>query len=71
MILFGCCGKLSAVFVSLPPPVVGGLFCVMFALIAAAGLAALQDVDLNSSRNMFVLGFPIFMGLAIPKVGSE
>jgi len=67
MILFGCFGKLSAVFVSIPEPVVGGMFCIMFAMITAVGLSALQSVDLNSSRNMFVLGFPIFMGLAIPK----
>lgn len=38
----------------------------MFAIITAVGLSPLQFVDLNSPRNIFVLGFSVFMGLAIP-----
>ena len=68
MIFVGMLGKFAALFVSIPEPVVGGIFCVMFAMITAVGLSALQNVDLNSSRNLFVLGFPIFFGLALPKV---
>lgn len=67
MIVFGVLGKFAAVFVTIPEPVVGGIFCVMFAMITAVGLSSLQHVDLNSSRNLFVLGFPIFFGLALPK----
>uniref|UniRef100_A0A2P2I708 Solute carrier family 23 member 1-like n=2 Tax=Hirondellea gigas TaxID=1518452 RepID=A0A2P2I708_9CRUS len=67
MIICGVMGKFAAVFVSIPEPVVGGIFCVMFAMITAVGLSSLQNVDLNSSRNLFVLGFPIFFGLALPK----
>jgi len=67
MLLCGVLGKFSAVFVSIPEPVVGGVFCVMFAMITAVGLSALQSVDLSSSRNLFVLGFPLFLGLALPK----
>lgn len=35
-------------------------------MITAVGLSNLQFVDLNSSRNLFVLGFPIFFGLTLP-----
>ncbi|XP_077119151.1 solute carrier family 23 member 2 [Ranitomeya variabilis] len=66
MLLLGMIGKFSALFASLPDPVLGALFCTLFGMITAVGLSNLQFVDLNSSRNMFVLGFSIFFGLMLP-----
>ncbi|XP_076060495.1 solute carrier family 23 member 1-like isoform X2 [Oratosquilla oratoria] len=66
MILFGIIGKVGAFFITIPEPIVGGIFCIVFAMIAAVGLSSLQFVELNSSRNLFVLGFSMFFGLAIP-----
>lgn len=68
MIAFGMLGKIGAIFASIPEPVVGGVFCIIFGMVAAVGLSSLQFVDLNSSRNLFVLGVSIFIGLALPKV---
>ncbi|KAK4305485.1 hypothetical protein Pmani_022615 [Petrolisthes manimaculis] len=67
MLAFGMLGKVGTIFVTIPEPVMGGVFCVMFGMVAAVGLSTLQYVDLNSSRNLLVLGFSIFMGLAIPE----
>ena len=36
-------------------------------MIAAVGLSNLQFVDLNSSRNLFIIGFSFFFGLTLPK----
>ncbi|XP_078285304.1 solute carrier family 23 member 2 [Rhinoraja longicauda] len=66
MILLGTIGKFSALFASLPDPVLGALFCTLFGMITAVGLSNLQFVDLNSSRNLFILGFSIFFGLMLP-----
>ncbi|XP_072289835.1 solute carrier family 23 member 2 [Eucyclogobius newberryi] len=66
MVLLGLVGKFSALFASLPDPVLGALFCTLFGMITAVGLSNLQFVDLNSSRNLFVLGFSIFFGLMLP-----
>uniref|UniRef100_A0AAX7V680 Solute carrier family 23 member 2 n=1 Tax=Astatotilapia calliptera TaxID=8154 RepID=A0AAX7V680_ASTCA len=66
MLLLGLVGKFSALFASLPDPVLGALFCTLFGMITAVGLSNLQFVDLNSSRNLFVLGFSIFFGLMLP-----
>lgn len=38
----------------------------MFALIAGVGLAQMQYTDQNSSRNIFILGFGLYMGLSVP-----
>ncbi|XP_063534342.1 solute carrier family 23 member 2 [Cydia strobilella] len=67
MVLQGVVGKLGAVFIIIPQPVVGGLFCVMFGMISAFGLSALQYVDLNSSRNLYIIGFSLFFPLVLTR----
>uniref|UniRef100_A0A3P9MAR1 Solute carrier family 23 member 1 n=2 Tax=Oryzias latipes TaxID=8090 RepID=A0A3P9MAR1_ORYLA len=66
MLLLGSVGKFTALFASLPDPILGGMFCTLFGMITAVGLSNLQLVDLNSSRNLFVLGFSMFFGLTLP-----
>ena len=63
MVVFGLFSKLGAFFVTMPEPIIGGLFCIMFGMITAVGLSNAQFANLNSSRNLFVLGFSLFMGL--------
>lgn len=65
MILQGVIGKFGAVFIMVPDPVVGGLFCVMFGMITAFGLSALQYVDLRSSRNLYIIGISLFFPLVL------
>ena len=36
-------------------------------MVAAVGISNLQFVDLNSSRNLFIFGFSILFGLALPR----
>jgi len=67
MIIFGIFSKFGSLFLTIPNPIVGGIFCVMFGMIAAVGLSNLQFVDLNSTRNLFVLGFSIFFSLVLPQ----
>eukprot|EP00093_Oithona_nana_P004998 04998.XXX_115818_113896_1 [CDS] Oithona nana genome sequencing. len=67
MIFFGLISKFGAVFVLIPEPIVGGIFCIMFGMIAAVGLSNLQFVNLNSTRNLFVLGFSVFFALVVSK----
>ncbi|XP_004430889.1 PREDICTED: solute carrier family 23 member 1-like [Ceratotherium simum simum] len=66
LLLMGVFGKIGAAFATIPTPVIGGMFLVMFGVVTAVGISKLQYVDLNSSRNIFVFGFSIFCGLAIP-----
>ena len=66
MMVVGVLGKIGALFVSIPDPIVGGVFMVMFGMIAAVGISNLQFADMNSSRNLFIVGFSIVFGLALP-----
>ncbi|XP_034945467.1 solute carrier family 23 member 2 isoform X4 [Chelonus insularis] len=67
MILQGLICKFGAVFIIIPEPIVGGIFCIMFGMIAAFGFSALQYIDLNSARNLYILGFSIFFPLVLSK----
>lgn len=42
MIFMGVLGKISAVLTTIPEPVVGGMFMVMFGVITATGISNLQ-----------------------------
>uniref|UniRef100_A0A670XPI0 Solute carrier family 23 member 1 n=1 Tax=Pseudonaja textilis TaxID=8673 RepID=A0A670XPI0_PSETE len=66
LLLTGMFGKIGAVFASIPTPIIGGMFLVMFSIITAVGVSNLQYTDMNSSRNIFIFGFSIFAGLTIP-----
>ncbi|GFO34288.1 solute carrier family 23 member 1 [Plakobranchus ocellatus] len=66
LIVMGCVGKVGALFVTIPDPVVGGMFIAMFGMITAVGLSNLQFVNLRSSRNLFVIAFSLFFGISFP-----
>ena len=67
MILFGLFSKFGALFVTIPEPIIGGIFCIMFGMVSSVGLSNLQFISLNSTRNLFILGFSIFFGLSLSK----
>lgn len=58
-------GKLSAVLMSIPNAVLGGLSLVLFAMIASVGLRTLVQgqVDFTNSRNIFVAGLMLIICL--------
>ena len=66
LITLGLVSKVGAAIATIPRPIVGGLYCTLFGLIAAIGLAFAARADLNSQRNQMILGFSLFMGLSVP-----
>uniref|UniRef100_A0A7S0S0M7 Uncharacterized protein n=1 Tax=Chlamydomonas leiostraca TaxID=1034604 RepID=A0A7S0S0M7_9CHLO len=67
MLVLAVLGKFGALFASIPGPILSGLFCCMFGLIVAVGISNLQFTDQNSPRNLFIVGFSIYMGLSVPQ----
>lgn len=66
MLVLGCFGKFAALFTLIPTPVIGGMFMITFGMVTAVGLSNLQYIDLNSSRNLYILGISMFFGLSLP-----
>lgn len=71
MIVFGLVSKVGALFISIPDPILGGLFCYTFPLVVAVAFGTLSEVCLESSRNVFIVAFAIFGGLVNPQNNSE
>ena len=67
MIIVGFVGYFGTLVATIPDPIVGGLYIAMFGQIVAVGLSNLKYVDLDSSRNLFIVGIAIFAGMAIPE----
>jgi uracil-xanthine permease len=66
LLLLGVVAKFGAAVATIPSPVVGGLYCTLFGLISAVGLSIVSRADLNSQRNLLIIGFTLFMGLSVP-----
>lgn len=67
MIFFSMLGKFGALFASIPFTIFAAVYCVLFGLVAAVGLSFLQFTNMNSMRNLFIVGVSIFLGLSIPQ----
>ncbi|KAL5005693.1 hypothetical protein ScPMuIL_016851 [Solemya velum] len=63
---FGIIGKFSAVFITIPYPVLGGALLTMIGMFTGVALSNLQMVSLSSTRNIAVIGMSIFVGIMIP-----
>jgi len=66
MLVIPIIGKFGAILATLPQPVVGAMFVGLFGMIASVGLSNLQIVNLNNSRNLFIIGISFFAGLSVP-----
>jgi solute carrier family 23 (nucleobase transporter), member 1 len=66
LVVLGLVSKVGAVIATIPVPIVGGVYLGLFGLIAAVGLSNLQRADMNSQRNLMIVGFVLFMGLVVP-----
>jgi len=71
MIVAGFFGPVGGFVTTIPDPIVGGLFLIMFAQIIGVGLSQLQYVDLNKNRNVFIIGVALLAGLSIPSLVSN
>ena len=67
MLVVGFFGPFGALVATIPDPVVGGLYVAMFGQIVGVGVSNLKHVDLDSQRNLFVIGVASFTGLAVPE----
>ncbi|MCO5550931.1 hypothetical protein L7F22_004425 [Adiantum nelumboides] len=67
LIVLSLIGKyVGAFFASIPQVIVGGLLCVMWAMLAALGLSNLRYSETGSSRNVVIVGLALFLSLSIP-----
>ncbi|KAM7255026.1 hypothetical protein ACFE04_020267 [Oxalis oulophora] len=71
MIFFSMLGKFGALFASIPFTIFAAVYCVLFGLVASVGLSFMQFTNMNSMRNLFIIGVAMFLGLSIPEYFQE
>ncbi|WP_125981562.1 solute carrier family 23 protein [Loigolactobacillus iwatensis] len=64
-IIFGFIGKISALIMSIPSPVIGGISFLLFGVIAANGLRILIDnrVNFDEKRNLMIASTVLVIGI--------
>jgi len=70
MIVVSILAKVGALLASMPTGIVGGIYATVFGLIIAVGLSNLQYINLNSDRNLFIVGFALYNCLSIAGPGG-
>ncbi|XP_029656248.1 solute carrier family 23 member 1-like [Octopus sinensis] len=70
-IFFGIMGKVGALFITIPYPVLGGVQLLSFGIFIGVVLANLQYIDLNSTRNLAIIGMGLLLGLMVPYYGEK
>ena len=60
------CGKLAALIIAIPKPVMGGISLLLFGIIAVSGLRILVEskVDYNRSQNLILTGVVLAIGVS-------
>ncbi len=66
LVVLGLAAKVGAVIATIPVPIVGGVYLAVFGLIAAVGLSNLRRADMDSQRNLMIVGFVLFAGFVVP-----
>ncbi|XP_004638299.1 solute carrier family 23 member 3 isoform X1 [Octodon degus] len=59
--------RLVQLFTTIPPSVLGGVLGVTQAVVLSAGFSSFHLTDIDSGRNVFIMGFSIFMALLLPR----
>lgn len=64
-ILFGFCGKISALLSTIPTPVMGGVSILLFGIIASSGLRMLveNNIDFKIKRNLIISSVILIIGI--------
>ncbi|KAL8183044.1 UNVERIFIED_CONTAM: hypothetical protein K2H54_013450, partial [Gekko kuhli] len=65
--LLGLSPRLTGLLATIPLAVHGGMLCVTYSVAVGTGISYFQYTNIDSGRNIFIVGFTMFMGLLVPK----
>nr|XP_033803245.1 solute carrier family 23 member 3 [Geotrypetes seraphini]XP_033803246.1 solute carrier family 23 member 3 [Geotrypetes seraphini] len=66
-VLLGMSPRLTELLTTIPLAVHGGVLSVSHAVTVGAGISYFQYTDIDSGRNIFIVGFTVFMALLVPR----
>ncbi|XP_036714567.1 solute carrier family 23 member 3 isoform X3 [Balaenoptera musculus] len=66
-VALGLSPRLVQLLTTIPLPVLGGVLGVTQAVVLSTGFSSFHLADIDSGRNVFIVGFSIFMALLLPR----
>ncbi|XP_061465307.1 solute carrier family 23 member 3 isoform X2 [Rhineura floridana] len=66
-VLLGLSPRLMGILTTIPLGIHGGVLCVTYSVAVGTGVSYFQYTNIDSGRNIFIVGFTMFMGLLVPK----
>ncbi|NXF11615.1 S23A3 protein, partial [Smithornis capensis] len=66
-VVLGMSPRLAGLLTHIPLAVHGGVLCVTYTVAVGTGISYFQYADIDSGRNIFIVGFAMFMALLVPR----
>ncbi|XP_052647646.1 solute carrier family 23 member 3 isoform X1 [Harpia harpyja] len=66
-VVLGMSPRLAGFLTRIPLAVHGGVLCVTYAVAVGTGISYFQYADIDSGRNIFIVGFTMFVALLVPR----
>ncbi|XP_051478739.1 LOW QUALITY PROTEIN: solute carrier family 23 member 3 [Apus apus] len=66
-VVLGMSPRLAGLLTCIPLVVHGGVLCITYAVAVGTGISYFQYADIDSGRNIFIVGFTMFMALLVPR----
>nr|XP_047935580.1 solute carrier family 23 member 3 isoform X7 [Anser cygnoides] len=66
-VALGMSPRLAGLLTRIPLAVHGGVLCITYAVAVGTGISYFQHADIDSGRNVFIVGFTMFMALLVPR----
>ncbi|KAJ7345977.1 hypothetical protein JRQ81_001927 [Phrynocephalus forsythii] len=66
-VLFSLSPRLMGLLTTIPLGIHGGMLCLTYSVAVGTGVSFFQYTDIDSGRNIFIVGFTMFIGLLIPR----
>ncbi|NXX77514.1 S23A3 protein, partial [Urocolius indicus] len=66
-VVLGTSPRLAELLTCIPLALHGGVLCVTYAVAVGTGISYFQYADIDSGRNIFIVGFTMFMALLVPR----
>lgn len=66
-VFLGMSPRLAELLTTIPLAVHGGVLCVTYTVAVGTGISYFQYANIDSGRNIFIVGFTMFMALLVPR----
>ncbi|XP_067426171.1 solute carrier family 23 member 3 isoform X1 [Emydura macquarii macquarii] len=66
-VFLGLSPRLAQLLATIPLAVHGGVLCVTYTVAVGTGVSYFQYANIDSGRNIFIVGFTLFMALLVPR----